>query len=830
MLSLSLLSGEPLSFNGHGSLVSLFLRSVADCPDGDAVLTHYGAVGYRALAARIDAIVGALRAAGVRRGDLVGIALPRTTDLIAGVFAILACGAAYVPLDPTYPAGRIAAMVDDAQPVIVLVHASTADAVARHAPTLVLDGTERADGMPWEPVVGDELAYVIYTSGSTGTPKGVEVAMRSVVALAAWAEAAFAPEARAGVFFGTSISFDVSVFELVAPLCTGGTLVLGTDILEARTHPARDRIRTICATASGLQGLVEADAIPAATTTVLQAGEFLGGALARRILATTNAALYNLCGATEDTVYSVMHRVVREASGDPPIGLPIADRFAYVCDVDTLALAPRGTAGELCYAGVGVARGYRGMPEKTAERFVANPHARGEDDRVLYRSGDLARMNDDGELVHLGRLDDQVKIRGYRVELGDVAAAYAALPNVRDVAIDARRAPAGDLRLVAYAVPRDGELDVAAIQRAVAAALPQWMIPAALVPMRDFALTPAGKLDRARLPEPAWSVAATYATTQTPTETEIAAIWAAVLGVATVGRDDDFFALGGHSLAAARAIARVEERFGLARLLGALFADATLHAFAAAVDRERALERPYDPVVIVGEAMDDRAPFHYYHGHYNGNESYVRRALDDLPPGYGLVSVAPHDGIHESLPATIEAMAEDRYARLRAIQPRGPYRLGGFCNGGLVAYHLATMLVAAGESVEALVLFSSSVFRERVPQLVARILPALHSRATNYAIAFERGAASRAEHRGGPESTALDAFYQKAIRAYRPPVFRGPLTVLWGDDSREDGFARPDLGWHAVAPAARIVRVPGEHDTIRKYPHLLARYLRTYGG
>jgi amino acid adenylation domain-containing protein len=828
--NLSSFVGERLSYDPDGSLVTLFLRAVAERPDADALVTHDGTIGYRALSARIDAIVGALRGAGVRRGDLVGIALPRSIDLVAGVFAILACGAAYVPLDPTYPAGRIAAMVDDAEPAVVLVDASTAEAVARHAPTLLLDGSERSDGRPWEPVAGDELAYVIYTSGSTGTPKGVEVAMRSLVAFAAWAEAAFTAEERAGVFFGTSISFDVSVFELVAPLCTGGALVLGTDVLEARTHPARDRIRTICATASGLASLAEAEAIPAATLTILQAGEFLGGALAQRLLATTNATLYNLCGATEDTVYSVIHRVARGESGDPPIGLPIADRFAYVCDVETLALVPHGVAGELCYAGVGVARAYRGMPEKTAERFVANPHARGDDDRILYRSGDLARVNDDGLLVHLGRLDDQVKIRGYRIELGDVAAAYAAHPNVREVAIDARRAPAGDMRLVAYAVPRDGELDVAAVQTVVAETLPPWMVPATLVPMREFARTPAGKLDRARLPEPTWGSAAAYAATQTPTEAAIAAIWAEILGVPTVGRDDDFFALGGHSLAAARATARVEERFGLARMLGALFTDATLAGFAEAVDRERALERPYDPVVVVGEAMDDRAPFFYYHGHYNGNESYVRRALDDLPPGYGLVSIAPHDGVHEPLPATIEAMAAERFATLRAMQPRGPYRLGGFCNGGLVAYHLATMLADVGETVEALVLFSSSVFRERVPSVVGRLAPALHRRATNYAIAFERGAASRAAHREGPPSTELDAFYQRVIRAYRPPNYSGPMTVLWGEDSREDGFARADLGWHAVAPAARIVRVPGEHDTIRKHPHLLAKHLRTYGG
>ncbi len=812
------------------SVITLFRDVARIRPNASAIVTSDDDITYAQLLVRTDEILGTLRRNGVLAGDLVGIACGRTTDCIATILAIFAAGAAYVPLDPSYPHARLGAMIADARPRLIVTDAAHASTLGTaFGATLVLDGMERSDERGWEPAGPDDLAYVIYTSGSTGAPKGVEIAMKSVVSLIAWARVAFSAEERAGIFCATSISFDVSVFEIFAALCTGGTIVLGSDILEARTHEARGRIRMVCGTTSGLAALVETRAIPPTVTTVLQAGERLGGVLARELLATSRVRrLLNLCGATEDTVYSVAHEVDPEAAGDPPIGRPILGRSAYVCNRTATELVPDGTVGELCYAGSGIARGYRGMPARTAERFVTNPFASGADDRVLYRSGDRARVNAAGELEHLGRLDDQVKVRGYRVELGDVERAYSDYAGIREVVVVPHTAPAGDVRLAAYAVPRAGALDLADVQRAVAAKLPAWMVPAALVQVTAFARTPSGKLDRTGLPEPVWGQTPSAIPPTTPTESAVAEIWANVLGIAHVGRDDDFFQLGGNSLAAARVSARVEERYHIARMLGPLFADARLHAFSAAVDRERAIDRPYDPVVVVGEAMDDRPPLFWFHGHYNGNESYVRRALDHLPAGYGLISIAPHDGANEPVPESIEAMARERYARLREMQPYGPYRLGGFCNGGLVAYHIATMLVAEGETVSTLLLLSTSVFRERTSRLLARISPRLYAGATRLALAFERSAATRAAQRNGPEPTPLDHLFATIIRAYRPPAYAGPMTVVWGAESREEGYLQADLGWHRYAPNATIVRVPGVHDSVRRSATAFGALLRAY--
>jgi amino acid adenylation domain-containing protein len=827
MVTLSALIGPNVPFSPDGSIVGAFAEQTRSAPEQIAVVADGGDVSYGQLAARVDAIVGLLREAGVQRGAIVGIGLCRSVDLIASIFAVLACGAAYVPLDPTYPAARLDAMCANAEPRVILVDAASAAAFAGRGTTLATDAA-RSDGRPWEPVSGDELAYICYTSGSTGQPKGVEIRMKSLTAFVAWAEAAFSAEERSGVLFATSVSFDVSVFELFGSLCTGGTLVLAGDILDAATLAARDRVRMITATASGLAALVEAQAIPPNTLTIMQAGERMSGALARDLFAISPARrLINACGATEDTVYSTMYEVQRSVAGDPPIGIPIADRAAYVCDGETLALVPEGTIGELCYAGIGVARGYHAMREATERRFVPNPHARNAAESILYRSGDLARINPDGDLEHCGRLDDQVKIRGYRIELGDVAAAYTAHPAIREVTIESRSVN-GDARLVAYAVPREVELAVDEVQSFVARSLPSWMVPSLLIPVREFARTPAGKLDRKALPEPVWETAGDPGRElpSTPTERVVAAIWARVIGLQSVYRDDDFFDLGGHSLTAARAATQIETALGATRTLASLFTDSRLSAFCEAIDRSL-FDLQRSPLVVVREA-DDTPPIVYFGDHHD-DLAAIGEALARGPQTYGLFATTAPTGLDgDDLPQTIESMAEDAYRALRIVRPWGPYRLAGRRAGALAAYAVAARLANEGEQIASLLLVDASFIRSPLTERAAHAAPRFFDAFYASRIGRKRTEVVDRLTDDAIRRSRLDEYYSLLAHRYQPPNFAGNVTIVETQEIINDAQRLPNIWWKRVAAKATIISPPGYIDAGRCSALLLVTLLYEY--
>jgi amino acid adenylation domain-containing protein len=432
--------------------------------------------------------------------------------------------------------------------------------------------------LPFHP---QRLAYVIYTSGSTGKPKGVAIEHRSVVVFVAWAQSFFRASDLAAVLASTSVCFDLSVFELFVPLSCGGRVVLVDSILALPDLSPDAGVTLVNTVPSALADLLRVGPLPPSVRVVNLAGEPLTQALVEEIYQQrTVECVYDLYGPTEATVYSTA--ALRFPDGLATIGRPIANTRAYVLDQHGRPV-PVGIPGELYLGGERLARGYWGRPELSAERFVPNPFGAAREGR-LYRTGDRVRWRADGLLEFLGRLDGQVKLRGFRIELGEVEANLTAAPGVRQAAAILREDRPGHKCLVGYVVLHDGagvgESDLEAFLRE---RLPGYLVPSALVVLREFPLTANGKLDRRALPAPVVSAPVSGPVRRTPVEEQLTAIWAEVLGVAEPGARDDFFELGGHSLSVMQVVARIEDHFGVDVPVSTVFDNPTIEGLAAVV-------------------------------------------------------------------------------------------------------------------------------------------------------------------------------------------------------------------------------------------------------
>jgi amino acid adenylation domain-containing protein len=569
-------------------LPDLFAAQVERTPEREALLAGAERLTYRELDRRAGLLARRLRALGVGPEARVGVCARRSADLVAALLAVHRAGGSYVPLDPVQPVERLAWMLADSGAAVLLTEENIApDLLAAGVPAgcrvVVLDPVANdqngADTIPGVPLQPQNLAYLIYTSGSTGRPKGVAIEHRSAVTFVQWARRVFSDAELSGVLAATSIGFDLSVFEIFVPLAWGGRVILAENALALPSLPAAGEVRLINSVPSVLAELIRGEGLPGSVTTINLAGEPLPGALARALHEGNPAVrVLNLYGPSEDTTYSTFTVVPRGDERAPAIGLPIANTQAHLLDRG-MRQVPVVVPGELLLGGEGLARGYHGRPDLTAERFVPDPFAPG---ARLYRTGDLARRRPDGELEFLGRIDDQVKIRGVRIEPAEVAAALLSLPRVEEAVVLALGEGSGDRRLIAYVVAEAGaEVDAVALRESLLRLLPRAMIPAAIVLLPGLPLTPNGKLDRralARLaPEPA-ARAGDAEELRTPTEELLAGIWAEVLGIERVGPGDDFFALGGHSLLALRVQARLRERLGAELPLAAFFQLPTLAA------------------------------------------------------------------------------------------------------------------------------------------------------------------------------------------------------------------------------------------------------------
>ena len=559
----------------------LFEQQARQTPDRIAVEFGDCRLTYRELNQRTDQLAGHLRALGVGPGKLVGVYVERSPDMVIALLAVLKAGGAYIPLDPIYPADRLAFMIEDAQPTVLLTQREFQSALPPHAATVVcVDAFETATA----PATGErqptDPAYVIYTSGSTGKPKGVQIPHRAVVNFMASMQREPGISADDVLLAVTTLSFDIAGLELFLPLLNGARIVIARREIAA-DGMALTQLLTSCgatmmqATPVTWRLLVQAGWEGNRALKILCGGEALAPDLAEQLV-TRSASLWNMYGPTETTIWSAATRV---SAGEPVvIGKPIANTQFYVVN-DKLQPVPIGVAGELLIGGDGLAIGYLNRPELTAEKFIPNPFGPGR----VYRTGDLVRYSPDGNIEFLGRMDFQVKIRGFRIELGEIEAVLREVPEVRDAVVVAREDAPGDQRLVAYLLSRDGALPVSELRNRVSTKLPSYMVPAAFVTLEQFPLTPNGKVNRKALPAPDQSAvksSASYVAPRTPVEERLTGIWGDVLGVTKVGVEDNFFELGGHSLRLLQVQIRLQRDLQHAIAVTALFQYPTIRSLA----------------------------------------------------------------------------------------------------------------------------------------------------------------------------------------------------------------------------------------------------------
>jgi amino acid adenylation domain-containing protein len=828
--------GGPLPPSGRTVALRRFEQVAGARPEAVAVISNDETLTYGQLDARAEAIGRRLRSVGVGRERIVGICLPRRLDVLVAILAVMKAGGAYLPLDLIQPLERRRFMLADAGASALITMPAWRDELAGPSMAVVTpeNWTEVSSGAATGPGDGpdlDDLAYVIYTSGSTGQPKGVMIEQRSLAAYVDWGVRVFSPDELRIVLMATSFGFDMSLFEFTIPLVAGGTIVLVDNLFEL-PDVARHGITLVNAVpsvmAAALAGGVE---LPASVRTAVFCGETLPFDVSEAVHAQPGIErLMNTYGPTEDTVYSTWVDVPKGSR--PTIGRCFPGTQAYVVDAD-LNLVARGEEGELCLSGVWLARGYKGKPELTQDRFVPNPFAGGSD--RMYRTGDLARWEPDGTLQHLGRIDHQIKLRGVRIEPGDIEESLLRHPNIRQAVVVARDRPAGGRWLVAYIVcDPGGEPAGRELRAMLAESLPKPMVPSIFVKLDEMPLNVNGKLDRAQLPEPLTRTGGSRPLGAT--EAVIAELWAELLSLEGMpGLDDDYFELGGDSLGAFELFVRIEERLGRDLSPNILLEASTVGSLAALIDSGVELGR-----LIQINPQGRRIPTVYVHSGAGGMLTLrkISSALGAEQPLYGIQAFIDKD-IEAGDIDGVEPTARECLAALREVQPTGPYILAGHSIGGHIAFEMAVRLQALGETVllvglldppapHTLMWTSRALARGR--ELVGMGSEPRRGGLPRAALSAavrrvrERTASNGSGLYEGQEPGEVSSAWMRNLlaleRAYRPGRYRGKVAVYTTADGARYTGSRT-LGWRRyVDGLVETRRVPGDHVSMLLEPNI----------
>ncbi|UJR87104.1 amino acid adenylation domain-containing protein [Sandaracinus amylolyticus] len=806
-----------------------------------------------------DAGVLAARLAheGIAIGDVVAVSVRRGPHLATALLGVLRAGAVYLPIDPEWPRDRIAMVLDDAGAKRVIVEDHTRASFAAH-PSLAIDAPSELDPIAPIDLDPDAPATLIYTSGSTGRPKGVLVPHRALLAHACAIVPAYALDARDRCLQFTSPSFDVSIEEMLPTWLAGACVVPRSERAAASIDTFLDELERHAITVVNVPSAFFTEvalhlhdhdrALPACVRLVIVGGERpSASAYATWRARHPRVRFVNAYGPTEVTITSTLHDPGSATPSELPIGRPLGTCRAYVLDAGG-QLAPRGAIGELALSGPQVALGYHARPELTAARFGPDPFARG---TTMMRTGDLARWNARGELEILGRADEQLKIRGFRIEPGEIESVLRADPRVRDVVVGARPDASGTLRLVAWIVLRDRDVDPGVLRATCERSLPASMIPSAFVAIDALPITPSGKVDRRALPAPELGTSSRARRADPPEgafETWIAALFCELLGVPEVGVNESFFELGGHSLLAVRLLSKLSARGPIE--LGTIFRAPTVRALARAIEDGTTSSTDATLVPLNAPARQTldpaRAPFFLLCGVQLYAALGDAMSADRAVLGGLLACEADVVGA----PLDVHVMAPAYLARMRALQPRGPYLLGGVSFGGVVAYEVAQRLRAEGERVELLVLFDTILPRGlhkagllgRARTHLARLreprefLAHLHAAITQRVVRRSDAPATAIDP-GALTTEAIDAIRDERFRAaaerYDPGMrpYEGPALVFTARHRRVfpgDRIDR-DLGWSALLRGgATYHEVDGNHLTILREPGAteIARVLR----
>ncbi len=821
----------------------------------DMVAVQFGdeQLTYAELDARANQLAHHLTAMGVSRDVLVGICVERSLEMVVGLLGIVKAGGAYVPIDPDYPAERQEYMLTNSQaPVVLTQERLRAEVPSGEAEVVCLDGDWPAIArLPTDPPAVDhdpeQLAYVIYTSGSTGKPKGVQIPHRALVNFLITMGQTPGLTKDDVLVAVTTLSFDIAGLELYLPLITGARVIVASahEAGDPRALAAlldRHDATVMQATPTTWRMLLDSGWPGRPAMKALCGGEALPQALADRLVE-HGLELWNMYGPTETTIWSTCARI---RGGEPlTIGRPIANTTLYILD-PMMQPTPVGVAGELWIGGDGLARGYRGRPDLTEERFVPHPFDETPGARI-YRTGDLARYRPDGTIGFLGRIDHQVKVRGFRIELGEIETVLARHPGIKEAVVVARGSDA-EAELHAYVLAREAPVPAHDLRQYLSGTLPAYMVPSTVTTLEAFPLTPNGKVDRKALPEPTRerSGERELIAPRTPLEQRLAAIWERELGISPIGVTDNFFDLGVTSIVAATLFAAIEHELGAELPLGAIFRAPTIESLAVLLEGAGEASRWTSLVPIQLEGT--RPPIFCVHGGAGTilHLAALSRRLGSDQPFYGLQSRGLYGGA--SPLTSVEEMATHYLAEMRQVQPHGPWYLGGYCFGAIVAHEIACRLEAEGEEVRLLVIFNgpSPAWIKRwgwhgnQPGWLARHprppRPSKRERRRDQLVFFRRRllSAAREPRRfwsgllwyfrkprtrlalalGRPIPEELREMYflelhQKAERAYAAGRFSGEILTFYGEGLYED----PALGWEGhAAGGIRAYAVPGEHN------------------
>ncbi|MBK7896372.1 MAG: amino acid adenylation domain-containing protein [Anaerolineaceae bacterium] len=880
------------AFPAETCVHKLIAQQAAQTPEATAVLSQNQTLTYGELVSRANQLAHYLQTLGVGPDTIVGISVGRVPDLIVGLLGILTAGGAYLPLDPEYPQDRLAYMLEDAQTPVLLTTAALANKLPQTQAKLIkLDSdwptiAQQPTIAPASQVTPDNLAYIIYTSGSTGKPKGVLLPHRAMMNHNWYIGKQLfklQPADRALQF--STINFDVAVEEIFPTLLCGSTLVLSpTNVLTAAemvTLLNQYQVTILNLPTAYWQLLVREMVehslpVPASLRLAAFGGEAI---MAPAITAwheldkNGRVTLINGYGPTETTVTATDYHIQPQdgTASNIPIGKPIANTRTYVLNAQHQPV-PIGVPGELYIGGRGVARGYLRQPERTAQAFLPDPFANAPNAR-MYKTGDLVRWLPDGNIEFIGRTDHQVKLRGFRIELGEIETALLQLPEIQEALVLLWADEAANKHLVAYYLARETAVPhIADLKARLQTTLPEYMVPTIYMQLAEWPLTPNGKIDRKALPAPdPANVTATqqaYAPPNDPIENQLVDIWESVLQVKPIGIYDNYFDLGGHSLQTIVLFARIERAFAVEIPLATIIQAPTI-AQLAQIIRETGEETTWSSLVPISPTGQER-PFFCVHGgaghvyHYRGLAKY----LGPEQPFFGL-QPANRSGTFAGN-GNVTIMAQDYVAEIRKVQPTGPYYLGGFCFGGLVAFEMAQQLRQAGEKVALVAIIDAvnpefengppksaqpegswwarqkaafgqqKTMSDKVTYLRKVVRRRLRSTFVEPAIRKQHQKAhqekmqeiKRYEASGQPLPLDLRDYRNMmatdwAQKHYKPQPYDSDLVVLRRDEDWE-GIPN-DMGWGLLTTAqTHVYRIPGGHMDILQEPNVqdLARLLQ----
>jgi amino acid adenylation domain-containing protein len=787
---------------------------------------------YAELHARANQLARTLRRHGVQREVLVGVCMERSLEMEIALLGVLKAGGAYLPLDVSFGPGRIQYVLEEAGAKVLITQESLLNLMPRtQAEILCLESSwnliadESDEPVPSE-VGPSNLAYVIYTSGSTGKPKGVQIEHRSLANLLCSMREEPGITARDILLSITTISFDLSVPDIFLPLLAGARLVIASreatfDGKLLRSLLASSKATFMQATPTTWQLLLESGWTGDPKLKAIVGGEAVSAELARK-LAASCGSVWNMYGPTETTVWSSGYHVEGRDEHNVPIGKAIANTSLYVLGPNREPLA-HGSDGELYIGGDGLARGYFNRLELTAEKFVPDPFSSRPGAR-MYRTGDMARYRPDGNLEYLGRVDHQVKVRGFRIELGEIEAVLEQHPAIQKAVAAARDDDFGGKHLVGYFIPRPGKaFSQSELREHLRKQLPEYMVPPALVSLREFPLSSNGKVDRKALPAPQaadYHREHEYVAPRDKVEKKLVALWEEVLGIKPVGINDGFFDLGGKSLQAARLFTKIFSSFGKDLPLTTLIHAPTVELLANEI---RPLRKDANyPTLVAMKRTGTQPPFFCVHGGA-GSTLFMHRLaakMDADQPFYG-IEPEGMDG-REFKHTTLEAIAAHYLSEIRKVQPKGPYCFGGYCFGGIVAYEMAQQLLRQGKPAALVVQFTAELrFHRKVPAPQKPKLAAnptskrLATLLKNPVRALYRITAVKVVRQWGKIAPKFYPFWFelglripprmrtlyvwrtliRAERNYVPKPYQGLVVMFHGSDYEDD----PNLGWDGLA-------------------------------